>query len=573
MPRTLRILLLTVFLATAWSPAPLCALARQDTLRFDSAGAKWEKHLFYKALDAYENNRFDQAMLILNMLKNANDDQSAYYALEAKIFEKINYPLGAFYAWFKANNCEPENWDYAKKVILYTAQKNGEISKDIVETSVKAHPGNPDVWKTAGDYYSLMGEKNPAFYKKALDAYNHLEQLQGVSEYSTLGKAKIYSDTNKKKKVIETINKLINDNPDNDRYKVMLGDFYLHHGKTDEAYRIFMDVQQRYPNNPYTYISLARYYQLKGESDKGRQCLYNAIENHKLDYDTKISIMLELSDRMTNSSANLIQFEKMLSMLREQYPYEEVIIGSQYRLYISQHRTAEAYAAATDLLDINPKSAQTWQSLIELTTDMEKKLELTNQAIAAVDSTDRMPFIFYRALWHMSKSEFAEAGADLDLCAKSAQQDHDNEMLVTVYQLKGDVCFNTMQYDEAIINYEKSIRLAPNHAMSLNNYAYLLVERDSTGDLRRAERMSAKAIELEPDNLAFIDTYAWIMYKQGSYRLADFYMTRLFNLCADQPADADSDRTYLEHAIEIFTASGNDKMLQYARQKMMNLNN
>ena len=38
--------------------------------------------------------------------------------------------------------------------------------------------------------------------------------------------------------------------------------------------------------------------------------------------------------------------------------------------------------------------------------------------------------------------------------------------------------------------------------------------------------MSAKAIEKDPKNSTFIDTYAWIFYQQENYSLAKFYIER-----------------------------------------------
>ena len=52
----------------------------------------------------------------------------------------------------------------------------------------------------------------------------------------------------------------------------------------------------------------------------------------------------------------------------------------------------------------------------------------------------------------------------------------------------------------------------------LNNYAYYLSERDDK--LEKAERMSKKSNLLVDNNSAFMDTYAWIMYKQKNYKEA-----------------------------------------------------
>ena len=56
----------------------------------------------------------------------------------------------------------------------------------------------------------------------------------------------------------------------------------------------------------------------------------------------------------------------------------------------------------------------------------------------------------------------------------------------------------------------------------LNNYAYFLSLEKK--DLKKAERMSALAVKLEPNNSTYLDTYAWIFFVQGNYTLAKIYI-------------------------------------------------
>ena len=58
--------------------------------------------------------------------------------------------------------------------------------------------------------------------------------------------------------------------------------------------------------------------------------------------------------------------------------------------------------------------------------------------------------------------------------------------------------------------------------MVLNNYSYYLSLEGT--DLDKAERMSSKCVELEPGNATYLDTYAWVLYMQGNYTLARFYI-------------------------------------------------
>ncbi|MCQ2347603.1 MAG: tetratricopeptide repeat protein [Paludibacteraceae bacterium] len=71
--------------------------------------------------------------------------------------------------------------------------------------------------------------------------------------------------------------------------------------------------------------------------------------------------------------------------------------------------------------------------------------------------------------------------------------------------------------------YQTILKLDPYNALVLNNYAYQLATTKK-GDLRLAEQMSAKAVQAEPNNPTYLDTYAWILYLTGQQTLAQLYM-------------------------------------------------
>jgi len=64
--------------------------------------------------------------------------------------------------------------------------------------------------------------------------------------------------------------------------------------------------------------------------------------------------------------------------------------------------------------------------------------------------------------------------------------------------------------------------LNQNNAMLLNNYAYYLSLAGK--DLSKAETMSAKTVQAYPDNVSFLDTYAWIFFVEGNATLARMYI-------------------------------------------------
>ena len=73
-------------------------------------------------------------------------------------------------------------------------------------------------------------------------------------------------------------------------------------------------------------------------------------------------------------------------------------------------------------------------------------------------------------------------------------------------------------WNESDSLYEGLIESDTNDVQALNNYSYSLVE--SNIQLNKALAMAKKAIELEPNNAAYLDTIGWIYYKMDNVEKA-----------------------------------------------------
>ena len=98
------------------------------------------------------------------------------------------------------------------------------------------------------------------------------------------------------------------------------------------------------------------------------------------------------------------------------------------------------------------------------------------------------------------------------------------QMLISL----GDVAFELKKYETSDSAYDAALEIDPNNATVLNNYAYYLSERNIK--LEKAERMSKKSNLLVDNNSAFIDTYAWIMYKMKNYKEALEWMEQAMQI-------------------------------------------
>jgi tetratricopeptide (TPR) repeat protein len=71
------------------------------------------------------------------------------------------------------------------------------------------------------------------------------------------------------------------------------------------------------------------------------------------------------------------------------------------------------------------------------------------------------------------------------------------------------------QLDDALSGYRAAVKRWPNSAMSLNALGYTLADR--TEEYREAEKLIRKALELEPESAAIIDSLGWVLFKRGRF--------------------------------------------------------
>jgi tetratricopeptide (TPR) repeat protein len=75
---------------------------------------------------------------------------------------------------------------------------------------------------------------------------------------------------------------------------------------------------------------------------------------------------------------------------------------------------------------------------------------------------------------------------------------------------------------------EQLLRVNPNNANALNFVGYTLLERGV--DLKAAAVYLEKAVALKPDDAFVLDSYGWLLYRQGKYQAAMKYLEKAYSI-------------------------------------------
>ena len=127
-------------------------------------------------------------------------------------------------------------------------------------------------------------------------------------------------------------------------------------------------------------------------------------------------------------------------------------------------------------------------------------------------------------------------------------------------------CLGLDKKDEALKYVKTLYEQDPEDAHGCNFYGYLLADFDRELDL--AEKLVGKALSQEPDNPAYLDSMAWIRYRQKRYGEA---LDEMCEVLENDGMSQDPEGEISEHMAAILKALGYDATAEYYQKITDNL--
>jgi tetratricopeptide (TPR) repeat protein len=202
------------------------------------------------------------------------------------------------------------------------------------------------------------------------------------------------------------------------------------------------------------------------------------------------------------------------------------------------------------------------------TAGMQLDLKKYDDAIATLTEARhrfRIPQITYSlAIALSSATRFAEALPVYEAALQEAR-DSQQDILDAAFYFNYGVCAEQGGFiEKAAALLQKSIELDPSKAAQAYNYiGYMWVDRNM--NLEDGGNMIRKALELEPNNAAYIDSLGWYYYHLGDYNRA---LTELLRAADTLKPE---DPVVFEHVGDTFQALGKTGEAQVYWQKALKL--
>ena len=450
----------------------------------------------------------------------------------------------------QAAQLDPENkWYQMRLAMFYRTLEQFDDYIKVFEGLTAKYPGDVDMLSNLIEAY-LITEN----YDKAIEKLDILEQQAGVSALVSEQKVEIYQRQGNTKKVISELEKLISENPENTRYYSMLAKVYMENKKEKEAVKLYNRIKEIDSSDPYINISLLEYYENKKEYDKAFDELIEAINNKNLDFNTKANIYEYWFNKHQDAKDIDQQALRAGNAFLVNYPDNKMGYLVMASYHINKQEYQPCSVMAQKALDYDHTNYAAWQYLVICDGALRANDSLKKHSVEALQFYPSQPiFYWYAGVSHALDKQDAEA---ISYFEKGRKFVTDKNALMDFDSYLGDLYHSVGETEKAFQAYDRVLNQDPDNVLVLNNYAYYLSLRKE--DLDKAKAMALHAVELEPNNAIYLDTYAWVLYQKGEYKAAEAQMEKAVKLLKNP------DKTYYQHYADILDKVNKpDKAVEY----------
>ena len=510
---------------------------------------------FYDALSAKAQGKYAEAFNLFQHC-HALDSTNANVLSELSGFYNVlgekNKALGFLQ---KAVDKDPDNYFYN----MMLASLSKELDKkeeaiDIYKKILETHVDKTDVFMALAEVYNDNGDLN-----KAIEVLDELEKSVGVREAITLNKYRLYSMLSEKGKAFDEIESIIKKNPENLSYVLLLGDLYMQDNQLDKSLEQYKKVEAIDPDFPALVLSMVNYYEKSGEPKLAQEEINRALVSPMFEIDVKLQLLTRYITTLQSNESDTKVANPLFATLFDQHPHNAQLNFLYGSVLLLQENKTDAMEQFEIYTAAEPENPAGWEQLlrIALPDSLDKVVSITERALKFIP--DAYQFYFYLGGAKYQQEKYQEALTIYEQGLESIGEENPPAKSDFYAQI-GDLNYHLGNRDLAFENYEKALKLNPQNLGVLNNYSYYLSIKNE--NLDKAERMSGITVKAEPTNATFLDTYGWVLFKQGAFTMAKIYIENAVKYTEDKPS-----AEVMEHYGDVLYKTGEtDKALEQWNQ-------
>lgn len=463
-------------------------------------------------------NNYDKALeYFAECYKVAPNNAALNFVLAEVYFEQKRFDAAEQYATAAVTLDKTNSWYKELLVDIYVSKKkNREAAKLLAELGREKK--DADYLLKSAYLYSIIAD-----YSSALRILNEVEKNIGLNEEVVLRKEQIYLAQNKLPKAIKEVERLIQSDPSNLRYRGMMADLLWANGKGEEAAIIYQQILKENPKNGFAAFALADYYKLKQDLTQWYEYLKIGMASNDVDTKTKVSVLSSFvsGEEFENQQQRFEELARIFAEANPGDPMPYLVMGD---VYVQQSKFDSARAEYRKALAIEPATYMAWYQTVYCSANLLNNDTLLRDCEEAISYFPSEPtFYAYGSVALMQLKQYPKA---IEMATKGLEYitPEREDIILQLNATLGDAYHYVKNYAASDSIFEALLKQDSTNAYAMNNYAYFLSLRKT--NLEKAERMSRKSIELDPHNASYLDTYGWILFTMGNYPGAKEYIEK-----------------------------------------------
>lgn len=508
------------------------------------------KAAYIQGMEAFANKEYEKALdLFLQAIRTSDNATGVNYALADTYLMLDDLPNAALYGK-QAVESEPENkWYRLKLAHVYRRAGRNQATLRELNTLLDYHPADFDALYMLADTYKDYGE-----FLKSNQTLDEILKLTGPDTPVLLLKFRNYEALGIPDSALAQLEKIKETEPGNLEVLNLLGQYYVKNSQMNEAKKTLTEALNRNARDPQSLINLAGIYLDEQKWDSAGTLLSNFISDPLIEAEEKISIARFLYSRVQDNPQNIqlrIETERVMDALTEsesEYGPAFTLSGEFYVQTGKPEKALENLEKANKLL---PQDDIAWRQRLQVLLSQNKYEEAVRVGIEADSSVPDDAFVqFFTGTAYMLNNQNAKAEEWLEKATRAPAR---RPFKSIVYGALGDVRANLEKYAASDEAYELALRYDSENDNAMNNYAYNLSVRGK--NLERAKELALKAIEVAPENAAYLDTVGWVYFK-----LEDYDRARRFIKASIDTGEASAE--VLEHMGDVYDKLNNQSEAQ-----------
>lgn len=449
----------------------------------------------------------------------------------------------------------PENkWYKVAKARIYESGGRFSDAAMVYRDILKDDPGNYDVLMAEADAWLNATESD-----KAIAVYDELESLFGISEEICIRKYYIYVVNRQDDKAIKELDKLAENFPGNTEYFNVLIEYYLMEGRLSLALEKIQMLQAVDPGNGFAHIYLSEYYRAAGRDDKSEEELLSAIASTGLVIDEKIKVLFSFYESGSAYGDTLFLY-RLMDTLVSTHPDEAKAWAMYSDILSNNGETKLAIEKWEKSIEQDSSKFLVWESLMMALYSEGDYIELEKySSLAVILFPEQGLTWFFNGVSYFETKEYEGAIMPLEMALDLL---YDNkEMKIQCMFILAEAYHYTERFEKSDDMFIDLFLLDPNNYIAINNYAYYSALRKA--NLQDAEERMLPLIEKFPDQSGFLDTYAYILFRQGKYEAASQFIKQALE------NGGDKDGLIVEHYGDIlyFLGKAENAVIQWQKAK------